>query len=558
MLKICNRGISHIMSMLCSAVVAAAISPSHAAKPQPTPENFHATVADVMATWNTPGLAVAVITRDHGSFAKGYGLRQWDRDVPVTKETAFGLASITKTFNAVAIGTLIDDGLVGLDDKIVSHLPSFQVADPWIARNITIRDLLSHRSGFESYDDVFEQFGDMTPAEVMAQMKNAGQSIPFRGGFEYNNIGYTILGELIHIKTGQPWDTYVTDRILKPLGMRSSYASPRDFMKGNALFTSGDGWLDAIPRGLATVRKNIAIPHAMWPKRAENLELAPREGENRHIHIHVTGIDPSQSVFASAQDMSVWAEMLLNDGAANGVRILSKKTAKELRALTTPISPESLFDDPTQKTTNRSFESVGYAPGFEIITYGGETCFGHDGDELGYEAGVAICPKAGVAVFAAVNNRLHLLGSRDVIIQTVLDWHMDLPPVNWNKRIFAQSLEDQAAASAYAQQLRKAVAAAGNISIESSDFVGEYVHPAAGRLTIESTSNGLIARLSDEAGWKLSPFKGDALAAEWTGPRAFMSLFNFSRDETGKAVSVSVPDFSLTYKRREESTTHVD
>ncbi|MEM6415986.1 MAG: serine hydrolase [Pseudomonadota bacterium] len=550
-LKVKNSACS-IVAVFFAVLLLAIPNACGASQKKYVPVGFDSTVKAVMETWNVPGVAIAVVTKEHGSFTKGYGVRQWNQAAPVTQKTAFGIASITKTFIGVAIGTLIDNGEISLDDRVVDHLPSFQVADPWISQHITVRDLLSHRSGIETYNDIFEQFGNMSPRDVLYRMKKAGQSIDFRSGFEYNNIGFAILAELIRAKTGYSWDTYITDRLFKPLGMNNSYPSPRSFMKPNALFTSGDGWSEQTPRGLDTVTRDVAIPHAMWPRGTQELFLGPREANNRHIHIHVTGIDPSQSVFASANDMALWSEMLLNNGALNDIRILSEKTLKELRALTTVTSPQMLFETKNKNAHDKSFDNIGYGAGMAVASYGGEFCFGHTGLELGYEAKLVICPDVGVAVFVVVNNRLYISGSHQVIIQTLLDWHMRLPPTDWNKSIFAQSLKRQERVSANSQRLRN-VSAKANFDkpVKPNDYVGLYSHPVVGNLTIRSTEAGLVARLSNEAGWVLTPFKADTFAAEWTGPRAYISLFNFLRSETGKVERVVVPDYQVTYTRQD-------
>lgn len=169
-----------------------------------------------MPDWELPGLAVAVVYRDEVIFARGFGVKELGRDDPIDAETLFQIGSVSKSFAAGAIGALVDDGLVQWDDPIVTHLPWFRVQDPWITRSMTIRDILSHRSGMPG--DAYPVLAVMDAREAAERLRLPDNQAPLRQGYRYSNQGYGVAGLVVEAATGMTWSEWVRQRNLHAAG----------------------------------------------------------------------------------------------------------------------------------------------------------------------------------------------------------------------------------------------------------------------------------------------------------------------------------------------------
>lgn len=176
-------------------------------------------VAAVMEQYAIPGVAVAVVDDGELVFAKGYGVQQIDRPDRVDENTTFGIGSVTKSFTAAAAAMLVDDGKLAWDAPIIDYIPSLHFSDPWLTAHATVRDLVAHRLGIDEPWLYLARSGDLDrTAQVVRYMK---PSVPFRT-FLYSNTGYGLLGKTIEDTSGRSWDEFITERILKPLGMNHS------------------------------------------------------------------------------------------------------------------------------------------------------------------------------------------------------------------------------------------------------------------------------------------------------------------------------------------------
>ena len=202
---------------------ATSAAPAHA---QDTLAGLDAYIRESMPDWDIPGLAVAVVYNDEVVFARGFGVKELGRDDPVDAHTLFQIGSVTKSFAAGAIGALVDDGLVSWDDPVVQHLPWFRVRDPWVTREMTIRDLLSHRSGMPG--DAYPVLAVMDARQAAERVRLPDNQAPLRQGFLYSNQAYGVAGLIVEAVTGTSWGDWVRERLLAPLEMHESVTSPYD------------------------------------------------------------------------------------------------------------------------------------------------------------------------------------------------------------------------------------------------------------------------------------------------------------------------------------------
>ena len=194
----------------------------------------------IRGDYDVPGFAVAVVKDDALVLAKGYGNRKLGGSEPVDDNTIFGIASISKSFTALILGMLVDEGKVKWDDPVSIHLPSFQLHDAYATREITILDLLVHRSGLATVSGGTIWYGsDYNRREVIERIRYLKPVSSFRSEFAYQNITYLVAGEIVQALTGQSWDNFVAQHVFAPLGMRASCPPPRlDQWRAPGYFTA--------------------------------------------------------------------------------------------------------------------------------------------------------------------------------------------------------------------------------------------------------------------------------------------------------------------------------
>src|SRR5467141_1596626 len=185
-------------------------------------DGFDAYIVKAMTDWRVPGLAIVVVKDDAVVFIKGYGVRELGKPDPVTVHTRFGNMSTTKAFTAMLVAMLADSGRVSLDDPVQKHIPSAQFADPYVTREITVRDLLTHRVGFADPDYLWGSSG-LDFAAITHRLRFVPAQTSFRSRFQYNNVTYALAGDVAAHAAGTTWQSLLHARLLGPLGMTESY-----------------------------------------------------------------------------------------------------------------------------------------------------------------------------------------------------------------------------------------------------------------------------------------------------------------------------------------------
>ena len=180
-----------------------------------------------MKTFDVPGMAVAVVKDGKILVAKGYGVRKLGDRTPVDEFTLFGIGSNTKAFTAAALATLVDEGKLSWDDPVYQRLPGFVMYDPYVSHEMTIRDLLTHRSGMGlgEGDLLFWPHTTYHREEIIYKLRFMKPASSFRSHYAYDNLLYMTAGQIIPAVTGTSWDDYIRQRIFIPLGMTHSNLS---------------------------------------------------------------------------------------------------------------------------------------------------------------------------------------------------------------------------------------------------------------------------------------------------------------------------------------------
>src|SRR5262245_52165413 len=212
-------GIATLVAMLVAC-------PLHAAPPA----GFEAHAEELRKAAGVPGMWIGIVEQGKPTLARGFGVRKLGDPAPVGPDTIFPTGSTGKAVTVAALATLVDAGKIGWDDKVIDRLPGFQMSDSWVTREMTIRDLLVHRSGLGlgAGDLLFVPRSNLSRAEAVKRLRYIKPATSFRSGYAYDNVLYMVAGQLIEAVTGQSWEAYVKEHVFKPAGMTDSVSDDAD------------------------------------------------------------------------------------------------------------------------------------------------------------------------------------------------------------------------------------------------------------------------------------------------------------------------------------------
>jgi CubicO group peptidase (beta-lactamase class C family) len=320
-----------------------------------------------MDTFQVPGMTVAVVHGGEVHFTGGMGIRETARDARVTKDTLFQIASVSKAFTAAALAVLVDEGKLAWDAPVIDYLPDFRMYDPWVTREFTVRDLLTHRSGLPlgAGDLLLFPEGDTSRAEIVRAMRFLKPSSSFRSQYDYDNLLYVIAGVVVEQVSGMPFEAFVEQRLLQPAGMPQCVAG-----------------LDR-----ADKRAAHATPHV----------LVDGELETTRSLITATSA-PAGGIVCDAQGMARWMQLVINNGlGADGNRVISEAQFAQL------VRPVTLVAPAAYMTEHAGTHLRAYALGWNVSSFHGELLLSHSGGLWGMTSFVAILPARGLGVFVSNN-----------------------------------------------------------------------------------------------------------------------------------------------------------
>jgi len=466
---------------LLAVLVLAAVSAFAQAVPAPPPD-LDAFVARVMKTFQVPGIGLAIVKDDAVVVAKGYGVRKMGEPAPVDGRTLFGIASNTKVFTAAALGLLVEEGKIRWDAPVVDYLPWFQMHDPYVTRELTIRDLLVHRSGLGlgAGDLLWWPPSTYNRREIAARLRYLKPATSFRSAYAYDNVLYLIAGEVIEAVTGQSWEDFVGERILKKVGMTASNLRHSDAVaaKGNVAAT------------------HAAVEGVVRP-------IAPFLSDNTN---------PAGGINSSAEDMAKWVRVLLAEGALpEGGRLFSTATWRQLTTLVTPIP---IGSGPPELAAIRPNFS-GYALGLGARDYRGEKMLTHTGGLPGYLSRVAWLPGRNVAVVVLTNQESG--EAFDAIVNQVVDHYLAAPTVDWVDAYQKVRARQQAS---FDETERKAMAArnaASRPALPAASYSGTYRDAWYGDVVIRESGGRLVMEFSRTPSLvgTLEHFQHDTFIVRW-------------------------------------------
>ena len=411
-------------------------------------------IESAMHEWKVPGMALGIVQGDKAVYLKGYGVRDIKTGQPVTPDTVFDIGSCTKAFTAASVAMLVDDGKMHWDDRVRDYVPFFHLYDPMADEYVTMRDLLTHRTGMQGTDLLW--YGSpYSLEEIIERVRYIKPDAGFRARFQYQNVMYATAGYAVGEASGGTWQDFVRKRIFGPLGMNGADFSSMDAQE------AAD---HATPHNLNPDGSVVTMP---W----RNLD----------------DIAPAGSINAGVRDMTKWIAMQLNDGMAGGKQIISKKNMEEMHAPQIVVPGGGEFQLFFPKALQLS-----YGMGWFIQDYGGHQILLHPGDIDGFASLVVLIPEAHTG-FVILSNLDHN-PVREGLGYHLIDQFLQLPQQDWIGH-FAKIGEQFATAEKKAAEAWEGKARTDTQpSRELTAYAGTYRNEAYGDATIRTTGDRLAFR----------------------------------------------------------------
>lgn len=418
------------------------------------PADLDAYVQRVMRTFEVPGVAVTIVKDGRPIVAKGYGVRRLGEPTPVDARTLFGIASNTKLFTATALGLLVEEGKIEWDAPVVRYLPGFQMWDPFVTRELTIRDLLVHRSGLGlgAGDLLWWPASTYDRKEIARRLRYIKPATSFRSAYAYDNVLYLIAGEVIETISGQSWEDFVEARLLKKAGMTGSN------VRHSAALAGG----------------NVATPHAAIDGTVKPIK--PFDSDNTN---------PAGGINSSADDMAKWMIVQLARGRLpDGSRLFSEGTARQL---TTIVTPMPMGVPPPELAALRS-NFRGYALGLNVTDYRGQKVLLHTGGLPGYVSRVMMIPDLALGISVLTNQESG--DAFDAIAYRIADHYLGAPATDWADAYQKVSARQAASVVDAGRSAAARRDASSRPSLPLAKYAGTYTDTWYGDIAIEAGAPG--------------------------------------------------------------------
>jgi CubicO group peptidase (beta-lactamase class C family) len=481
----------------------------------PTTESIDASILRAMEEFVVPGMAVSVVHGDELFYSAGHGIVEIGKSKRVDDRTLFQIGSVSKAFTTAALAVLADEGKLDWDDPVIDYLPDFRMYDPWVTREFTIRDLLTHRSGLPlgAGDLLMFPDGKTSREEVVHALRYLKPATSFRSQFAYDNLLYIVAGEIVAAVADMPFEEFLEDRLFEPLGMTDCVATPERAARGALLATA-------------------------------HVEL---DGELQTTTTRIGSlISAAGGIACSARSMANWMSFLLDEGKTkDGKELIS---AAQFRQLTQPVTPLPVSGYLAEHSG--AFMSA-YALGWGVSTFYGQPMISHGGGVWGMTTFIAFLPRQDLAVFAS-NNQMSVAPRaivNDVIDQFLRDEVMDAGK-DWIAIIGGVLSDRQAAGQEAVANAWASRNAESTPSLPLESYTGTYRDAWYGDIHVSLSDDGRLWFVSDRnepLQGPLEHFQYDTFVAKWTDRRLMADAYvTFSLSPDGVAESIKMKAVSPT------------
>ena len=497
-------------------LVGAWLAPVRAPAQARLPKHFDAEVARALARFQVPGAVIAVVNDGRVLLLRGYGVRQVG-GAPITPHTLFQIGSNTKAFTAASLAMLVDSARVNWDGRVTSYLPGFELADPWVTRQLTVRDVLTHRSGLGlGAGDLLWLHSTLSRQEILYRMRAARPATSFRASYAYDNVLYAAAGEIVPAVTHASWEAFVRTRMLGPLGMTDTRTGIADMRPGDTL----------------------ATPYALVNNAVQVVPLDT-----------VDNIGPAASIISSGADLLKWVQVQIDSGRAGATTLWSTGQTREMWSPQTVIP----IDDPEPPLAALRPNFFDYALGWRLRDYHGRKMVWHTGGLAGMTSRVTLVPEERIGIVVLTNGESDL---PDALTFELLDQFFKVPATDW-VAAFAdvadhdRAMNDSLLATWHAQR-----DTTSRPTLALSRYVGVYRDSLYGDATIVLAHDTLVFRLSRSPAFTgaLEPWQYDTFITHWRAVNLADAFLTFDLFPDGSVAGIRIAavsplaDFSFDYQ----------
>lgn len=473
----------------------------------------------VMIDFEMVGLSVGIVQDDTVIYSKGFGSRKVGKDQPADNQTLFGIGSISKSFTALTLGLLVDEGKIDWDDRVVEYLPYFELYDPYVSNNITIRDLLTHRSGLPDVSGgTLWYHTDLDRVEVIKGLKHLEPVSGFREKPAYQNVMFVVASEIVKEVSGMSWDDFLESRVLQPLKMTNTTARS----------------------AVREANNNLAQPH-IWDQDFKKVAIEQEKGDN---------LGPGGFIYSSSDEMNNYMRLLLNDGVFENDTLVSSEIIEEL------IKPQYLYQISGEPFGN---EFSSYGLGWWVTPIDGHKVIEHSGGIDGMSAQLFMIKDLNIGVVILCNSSKE--PASFLIKAKLMEMILEDPAfdfyqrgIDYRKNLIKRLKEDQG---------KKKPISGTQASLNLTDYAGSYQDRMYGDINLTLSPEGKL-----EISFSRTPlFKGtlshwhyDTFKIDWEDirvPDGFLT-FNFDSVRTITGFSLDQEDLldvdfnELTILRKKE------
>jgi CubicO group peptidase (beta-lactamase class C family) len=481
------------------------------ARAQQAPLNgFDQYVENAMKAWQVPGVALGIIKDGHVVLAKGYGVRTISDHTPVDEHTMFAVASCTKSFTTAALAMLVDEGKVKWSDPVIQHLPGFQLSDPWVTRHITVTDLVTHRTFPDDGGGLLYYSFGATAKEIVQRLRYQKLNGEFRAHYSYNNSMYVTAGRIVASAANESYDDFVTQRILRPLGMTSTNFHIADLKSSNDVST-----------GYAVI-----------------------DGKVQAVQYHsVDDVDSAGGLNSNLTDMLQWLQLQLGEGNFNGHQLISPKSFKEIQ------TPQMIIrlGGPLKEMLGPGANFYSTGLGWNIHDYRGHVIVEKGGDIDGQSSEVAMMPDlhVGFVLLSNLNNSF----LRNPLMYRIFDAYLGGPQRDWSAEMLPEFNAFIKGFSARQKKLEASRPTGTSPSLPLEKYAGTFHNDYLGDVKIADEGGKLILRRlgNYEYAIDLENWAHDTFRASWKdNPTVPDLMFTYTLTPDGKADTFkidSAPDY---------------
>jgi len=456
-------------------------------------------VNKALREWEVPGLAIAIVKDDRIVLAKGYGIRKLGDPAPVNERTLFAIGSSSKAFTAASVAMLVDEGKLKWDDPVTMYLPGLELYDPYVTRELTVRDLLSHRSGLERGD--FLWYGsEYDRDEILRRTRYLKPTWSLRSTFGYQNLMFLAAGQLVARVNGKSWDEVIRQRIFMPLGMTASSTSIKDLKNSD----------------------NVASPHA---KVEDKVEVIPWR--------NIDNIAPAGSINSSVVDMAQWVRLQLGQGEYQKQRILSSGAAKEMQTSQTVIRVEPPFS-----LFYPEAHFLNYGLGWFLHDYKGRKVVEHGGAIDGMRAQVAMIPEEKLGLVILTN-----MGGTTLplpLMYRIFDAYLGAPPRDWSADMLktVKAFEEQGKAAQKKQEAERVKDTRASLAL--GEYAGTYKNDLYGDVKVMHENGKLGVRFGPAFTGGLEHWHYDTFQAKFVAAGGAKAFMTFALNAQGKVETLTL------------------